>query len=185
MNNPIVKIYDCKCFVDLIILSHNTLDTTKSFLDFLHKNTDFEKVHVLMIDNGSSDNTQSFLQDFINKFSNFSLILNNKNLGVIGGRNQGYHFCKKHRTDVSKYIMHLDNDQFVQRGWLEQHICFLESGGYDLVGVEAWQMNSRFLPVRKITNKNQSITHCEFGSDIFIICKNGFYIRVKISHSFF
>jgi len=116
-----------------------------------------------MIDNGSSDGTQDFLKDFVNKYSNFSLILNDSNLGVIGGRNQGFIFSKNNRTDISKYIMHLDNDQFVKRGWLEQHVYFLESNDYDLVGVEAWQMNSRFMPIKKICDKKEHFTYVGCG----------------------
>jgi len=73
------------------------------------------------------------------------------NLGVIKGRNMGL-FVREKLKNNSDYIMFLDNDQYVQENWVEQHVKVLEEGKFDLIGIEAWQMNKRFLPVKKLDN---------------------------------
>jgi GT2 family glycosyltransferase len=45
--------------------------------------------------------------------------------------------------------MFLDNDQFVAKGWLEQYLSILNNG-YDVVGIEAWQLTNALLPLKKI-----------------------------------
>ncbi|MBD3228487.1 MAG: glycosyltransferase [Candidatus Lokiarchaeota archaeon] len=148
--------------IDLIVLCHNCIETTQNFLDLFYKNTDPYLVHLILLDNGSTDSTVEFLKEFCLKHKNMSLLLSDKNLGVIGGRNAGYDFTLTRLSEYNEYLMYLDNDQFVQNGWLEQYLDFL-SNKYDLVGVEAWQMNKRFIPIRKIEHKNEHFTYVGCG----------------------
>ena len=148
--------------IELIVLSCNALKITKQFLDLLYKNTkDFT---IVMIDNGSQDGTPEYLKTFADQQNNMTLVLNDTNLGVIGGRNQGYSIsCTL--EPKSKYILILDNDQFVQEGWLAQHMDFLKKG-YDIVGVEAWQMDRNFYPFKKNSNINEPFSYSGCGGSL-------------------
>lgn len=155
-----------KFILDLIMLSHNGLHATRNFLGHLKNNTDQEmlnKIRIIWIDNGSSDGTSRYLE---NKFEelglNSILIVSPNNLGVIGGRNLGLKVVKEIMSK-SSYIMFLDNDQYVQQGWLSQHIDVMEEGRYDLVGVEAWKCNHRFLPVTKLDANLKRAIHSNFN----------------------
>lgn len=130
--------------VGIVVLSHNALDVTKKFLNSLVKNTDSKSFILYFIDNGSTDETPSYLIDWKdNNFCETEVRLEPTNTGVIGGRNIGFNwFLSEKRCD---HLLFLDNDQFVRSGWLEHHLSVL-SHGYDLVGVEAWKINSLFLP---------------------------------------
>jgi GT2 family glycosyltransferase len=148
------KIYfrNCKNETSIIVLSHNAVDITKEFIKTLYNHTDPNKFNLIMIDNASSDGAVEFLSDYLKDLNNSILISNSENLGVIGGRNQGYNISSE-LDDKSKYILFIDNDQFVKEGWLEHHISVLERG-YDIVGVEAWQMSKTFLPILHIQKLN-------------------------------
>jgi O-antigen biosynthesis protein len=146
--------------IEIIVLCQNDLEVTKSFLYTLYDNTsDFS---LIMIDNGSTDGSEAFLKEFVKNKHNMTLVRSEENLGCVNGRNHG--------IDVStglhpkpEYICFLDNDQFVGKGWLEQHLEVIKSG-YDMVGVEAWVINaSTLLPVRHNTDLSQTFSYVGCG----------------------
>ena len=161
-----VKLSQKMTSLDLVVLSHNGLEVTKHFLDLLYQNTKMDDWHLIMIDNGSTDGTPDYLKKEANLHKNMSLFLVDQNTGVIGGRNLGYEIVAKTLPrDLKKYIMFLDNDQYVQPGWLSDHIDFLNRG-YDMVGVEAWQLNGRFIPVRHISHIKEHFSYVGCGGMI-------------------
>ncbi len=151
-------------FVAVVVLSYNMVDITKKFLHFFVKNTDPKKIVLCWIDNGSSDGTVNYLKSFCNSdASNIKskLIINKSNNGVIGGRNQGFKWFLDQDSSVN-HIVFLDNDQFVGQDWLEDHLSILNYG-YDIVGVEAWQMNRRFMPIRRNTSIRETFSYVGCG----------------------
>jgi len=148
--------------LDIIVLAHNELKTTKEFLDLLYQNTDQEIFRLIFIDNGSSDGTVDYIKDFSDGLHNVILVASETNLGVIDGRNVGYYFSTCTSVKKSDYLVYLDNDQYVGDGWLDQHMAVLDSG-YDLVGLEAWQMNKMFMPVEKIETLDREFSYVGCG----------------------
>lgn len=148
--------------VDIIVLSHNGLSTTKEFLDLLYKNTEKDEFRLIFIDNGSTDGTLDFLKTFFKDLKNVIFVSSETNLGIIDGRNVGYYFSTCTSVEKSKHILYLDNDQFVADGWLNHHLSVL-NGGYDIVGVEAWKMNKMFIPTDKIDSLNQDFNYVGCG----------------------
>lgn len=148
--------------VDIIVLSNNGLSTTKEFLELLYKNTNTEDFRLIFVDNGSTDGTVDFLKTFFKDLKDVIFVSSGTNLGVIDGRNVGYYFSTCTSKQKSKYIIYLDNDQFVADGWLDQHLSVLNNG-YDIVGVEAWKMNKIFVPTDKIDSLNQDFNYVGCG----------------------
>jgi GT2 family glycosyltransferase len=144
----------------IIVLSHNGLDVTKKFLNDLYANT--QNFVLIMIDNGSSDGTPIYLSEFSTKHDNVIFVANDENLGVIGGRNQGYEMYKN-LPDAPDYFMFLDNDQYVQSGWLEHHHEVLEAGDFDIVGVEAWLIDHRCVPVMQCKKPSDAFSYVGCG----------------------
>lgn len=149
----------------ICVLSYNSIEITKIFIDLLFQHTNNFKL--IMIDNGSSDGTPEFLSKFIEEsklkyakeFEVF-LALNNENLGVIGGRNLGFELYKNNPTD---YLCFLDNDQLVQYGWLEQHKSFMLDNKFDIVGVDAWLMDKKFMPRYNCKKLKEPFTYVGCG----------------------
>lgn len=132
--------------VVVCVLSHNGKDVSSKFLDCLVRQTDYDLYDLVWIDNGSTDGTRDLLEKHWEGTMNSTILFSKENHGVIGGRNIGFqHFIE---NTNSQYLIFLDNDQFVKDGWLEHHLAVLHRG-YDVVGVEAWQLNRSFMPVQK------------------------------------
>jgi len=147
--------------VQVVVLSHNHSSVTKDFLNLLYAHTPSSLFHLIMIDNGSSDDTPDILRDVFGSVNNVTLVMHRKNSGVIGGRNIGCKLALENQPEF-EYLMFLDNDQFVMDGWLGQHLAVLNRG-YDIIGVEAWQMNSSFLPTKRITGLHEWFNYVGCG----------------------
>jgi GT2 family glycosyltransferase len=144
----------------IIVLAHNALDINKRFLHALYKHT--SNFELIMIDNASSDGSLQYFQAFSADKTNMTLVSNSQNLGVIGGRNQGYEIYAK-MPNRPEYFVFLDNDQFCQSKWLEMHHSVMEYGKYDIVGVEAWLLNSSFWPVKNCKRPGEPFSYVGCG----------------------
>lgn len=156
-----------KTDVAIVILSYNTLEITKKCLELLFKRTD--NFYPIIIDNGSTDGTVEYLQSnafFDGKNISHTIVLNSENLGVIGGRNQGYAIYQT-LENQPEYICFLDNDQFVREGWLDQFFDFMKKGNYDVGGCEAWLMDSNFMPKINCKRVQDPFTYLS-GCGLFI-----------------
>jgi GT2 family glycosyltransferase len=147
--------------VAIVVLSHNALKVSQKFVKHLEANTDPDKFTLLWIDNGSTDGTTAYLERMLEESSrpyDMHGVFEETNKGVIGGRNIGFEafFGEVDGIDLSgcNYLMFIDNDQYVKKGWLEQHLS-VANKGYDIVGVEAWQMGSSFIPTQRNFNISQ------------------------------
>src|SRR5690606_34522472 len=63
----------------------------------------FQEIEVIVVNDGSTDNTQKLIEDFCKKDSRFKLI-NQANQGVASARNKGVENCN------GEYIIHHDSD---------------------------------------------------------------------------
>jgi len=98
--------------VSIVVLTYNQLQFTKACLDSLEKFTDYPDWELIIVDNASTDKTPPFLKDFAKDRSHVRLILNDDNRGFAAGNNQGA------RAASGEYIVFLNNDTYVTRGWL-------------------------------------------------------------------
>lgn len=115
---------------DIIVLAHNGLSVTKGFVKKLFSST--SNFRLIFVDNGSTDNTPQYLKEGETQ-GRWKVVSPGKNLGVIGGRNLGVQHVK------SDYFIHIDNDQYPDKGWLEGLFKLIDRG-YDIVGPEAWEL---------------------------------------------
>lgn len=132
----------------LIVLSHNAIDVTRRFMKCIDDFTNDSDIHLIMIDNGSQDGSEQYLAEEARSRTNMTYESLRSNLGVIGGRNHGFEIYKN-MDNRPEYVMFLDNDQYVQDGWLSQHHQVLKETEASVVGVEAWLLNDRFFPIKQ------------------------------------
>jgi len=143
----------------IVVLSYNGKDLTKKFLELLFEHT--PEFKLIMIDNCSSDGTVDYLIEIVRqREADSTLVLNNMNTGVIGGRNMGYVLFQ---SDPSEFLCFLDNDQFVRSGWLEQYHEFMNKGNYDVIGADAWLMDSSFMPRRNCKRQGEPYSYVGCG----------------------
>ena len=105
-----------KPVVSIIIPLWNNWPFTFNCLDSILKNTNEVPYEVIVVDNGSSDETPFMLK----KVNNIKLINNSTNIGFIDACNMGTKVCN------GKYILILNNDTQVTKGWLESMVELAE-----------------------------------------------------------
>lgn len=105
--------------ISIIIVSYNNLDYTKLCLESIIKNTNYPNYEIIIVDNGSSEDTVIFLRDYCSKNNIDKLILNKLNLGFAKANNQGVQI-----TD-GDYLVLLNNDTIVSPGWIHRFLWHL------------------------------------------------------------
>lgn len=103
--------------IAIIILNWNrpdlTIDTVESVLKINQKSF---KYKILLVDNGSSDNSLEIFTQKYQKNNHIKVLTTNRNLGFVGGNNFGIRYSQKNNFD---YVLLLNNDVLVDPDFLE------------------------------------------------------------------
>ena len=104
----------------LVTLTYNQLEYTRRFVEsvFAHSTVPFE---LIVIDNGSQDDTPSYLSQLAERHHNVHLILNEQNRGFAGGCNQGIAIAR------GEVIVLINNDTVVTTLWMERLLRALKN----------------------------------------------------------
>lgn len=106
--------------VSIIVLTYNNLHFTKLCVDSLYRNTVWPNWELIVVDNASTDGTREYLKDLATRFDNVRVLLNDQNEGFARGNNRG--IC----ASTGEYIVFLNNDTIVTRGWLGRLVRHIE-----------------------------------------------------------
>lgn len=104
--------------IAILILNFNGKKDTLECLESIYRALEFKslKVLVVVIDNGSTDNSIAAINK---KFSQVKVIENKKNFGFAEGNNVGIRYALKNKFD---YVLLLNNDTLVKKDFLVQLI---------------------------------------------------------------
>ena len=144
--------------VSIIILCHNKVEFTKACIEQLLSVTPANLYELIIVDNNSSDETRQLLLDLRRKVSTprINLLINNDNLGFVGGNNQAARIAK------GKYILFLNNDTTPRKGWLEALIRVVEQDpSVGAVGAKLIYPDGRLQEAGGIIYSNA--TGCNYG----------------------
>ena len=97
--------------ISVIILNYNNPFDTLECVYSLMKNN-FNSYELILVDNGSTDNSKEILKELESEFSNLTFIINKKNLGFAGGNNVAVEAAR------GDYILLLNNDTVVKSDFL-------------------------------------------------------------------
>lgn len=101
--------------IAVVVLNWNGIQDTITCLDSLLLQS-YLNYKVIVIDNGSIDNSVSVLEKYIAQHTNkVELIVNSKNLGFAGGVNTGIHWALDNNFDA---IALFNNDAIADKDWL-------------------------------------------------------------------
>ena len=95
----------------VVILNHNAGEMTCHTLKALRRQTIAEQLHVIVVDNGSTDNSVDLLAG---RYPDLHLIRNPENLGFAGGNNSAFPYCR------GPYVLLLNNDAIPEPKWAEE-----------------------------------------------------------------
>jgi teichuronic acid biosynthesis glycosyltransferase TuaG len=107
-------------FISVVIPAYNserTIDKTISSV----LNQSYDKFEIIIIDDGSQDNTVEVVNTIANKDKRIRLFRNEKNLGVSATRNRGISLAK------GDWIAFLDSDDMWSTDKLEKQIKFINN----------------------------------------------------------
>ncbi|MFQ5456683.1 MAG: glycosyltransferase family 2 protein [Nitrospirota bacterium] len=100
--------------VTIIILNWNGKDNTIECIESVEK-IDYPRYDILLIDNGSDDDSVHTFRSLYKEHTRIKLIENRKNLGFAEGSNIGIREAIKNKSD---YILLLNNDTVVKEDFL-------------------------------------------------------------------
>lgn len=103
--------------VSIIILNWNGSALLEECLDSVLK-TEYKTIEIIVIDNGSKDNSLEMLKRYAKQILIFS---NKKNIGYTQGNLQGF------KAAHGRFLVTLNNDMTVEPSWLEEPINLLLS----------------------------------------------------------
>ena len=114
--------------VSVIIVTFNNLEYTKECIESIYSKTAYPDFELIVVDNASSDGTQEYLSDLKEQKDNIKVILNEENLGFAKANNIGIN------KSAGEYIIFLNNDTLVTRGWISGLLKHLKDTGIGMAG---------------------------------------------------
>ena len=112
--------------VTIIVPVYNAEENIRFCLDSILNQT-AKNFKVLLINDGSTDNSLKIINDYANKYPDIFKVLTQKNKGVVATRHRGIYEAD------TEYIMFLDNDDFIDRDYVEVHFNEIEKNNCDIV----------------------------------------------------
>lgn len=114
--------------VSIIVLCYNQLSYTRQCVESILKNTAYPNYELILVDNNSTDDTAAYLREIEVGNVNIRCILNKTNRGFAGGNNDGID------ASTGEYIVLLNNDTLVTRGWMTSMVKHCSRGNVGIVG---------------------------------------------------
>lgn len=114
--------------ISLIIPVYNAKNTIERLLDSIFKGNNKSCYEVILINDGSKDNTELIINKYIkaNNINNLSYYAQ-ENRGVSASRNRGIELSQ------GKYIIFSDSDDYFNPGYIDYCLDMINSVNYDLI----------------------------------------------------
>lgn len=110
--------------VSIVIPVYNQAELTEACVRSIFTHLDEQILEVIAVDNGSDNQTKTVLNKLARLFKSFSVIPLKKNMNFSFGCNIGFN------KSEGDYIVFLNNDIEVSKGWLSPLISPVKSGKY-------------------------------------------------------
>lgn len=131
--------------VSVIVPVYNSEDTIERCINSILGQT-YKNWELLLINDGSNDQSLKVMEKY--KFCKQIKIINQENHGVAYTRNLGI------KEAIGKYIMFIDNDDYIDNDYIETHVKLIEDGKLDLVisGYKRVNIDNKILHIEKLNN---------------------------------
>ncbi|KWX80818.1 glycosyltransferase, partial [Paenibacillus jilunlii] len=106
-----------------VVLHYKDEKATSDCINSLIDNILRENVHIIIVDNGSSDGSGEFIKKSFEAFDNIHTIINKDNIGYAKGNNIGYCYAKEELQ--ANYIIILNNDTLIKQSLFVEKIIQL------------------------------------------------------------
>ncbi len=149
-------------FFSVVITTYNRAPLLKRALESLIYQTE-KDWEAIIIDDGSSDNSKAYIQEYLDSYSEKIQYYKQENKGTVGAKNRGISLAK------GKFITFLDSDDEYHPVHLESRKDILEKnptleflhGGVKIIGNE-------YVPDRHNLGKLIHLSECVIGGTFFL-----------------
>lgn len=155
--------------IEFVVLHYNVEKETKKAIEWIKKNVDTDKYHIVVVDNHSPDGSGKKLKEYYKGDSKVKVILLKDNLGYAKGNNKGIYWARKHNDP--QYICVMNND-----------VHLLEKKLYEKIEKE--YANSRFAVLgpyirtpKGKANTNPVNDQCLSKRDVYLYIME-YYVRI-------
>lgn len=140
--------------VTIVVVPRERFSYSRESLESIYSQTDNYPFELVYVDGGSSPQLKRYLEEQA-KQKQFKLIRTNHYLSPNRARNLGLREVK------TKYVVFIDNDVVVKRGWLESLVNSAEETGAMVVG----PLTCIDFPVHEVIHNAGGETHVEESED--------------------
>ena len=112
--------------VTLIIHVYNSEKYISKCLDSILEQT-YKDYEILIVNDGSKDNSQKIINEYKNKYPEKIISIEQENKGVSETRNESI------KRANGEYIMFIDNDDYLDKDYIETFVNEIEKKDYDIV----------------------------------------------------
>lgn len=139
--------------LSIIIPVYNTeLFLSKCINSLLNQNIPFSDYEIIIVNDGSTDNSLLIAETFRKKHSVIRLF-SQENIGVGAARNFGI------REAIGKYLLFVDSDDYIQPDCLGSLIKYMELNSLDLLRFNYCTVNENGQTIQKTKNSTFSIIY--------------------------
>lgn len=137
--------------VSVIVPVYNSEKYIGKCLDSILAQT-YQEIEVLAINDGSKDNSLAIMKQYEEQYPNKVKAISQENKGVATTRNESI------AKATGKYILFVDNDDYLDKEYIETFVKAIESGDYDAVigGFRRPDENGKIVRTLKLENKEWS-----------------------------
>ena len=100
-------------------------------VDSIINQTIFDKIELILINDGSKDNSLKIMEEYEEKYENI-IIISQINSGVSAARNVGI------KNAHGKYVLFVDGDDFINTDYIENLFIATDKEEYDMVIADYW-----------------------------------------------
>lgn len=106
------RVSECFPLASVLVVTYQNLHLTRPCLESVLAHTEWPRLEVVVVDNGSGDGTPDYLRTLAERHANVLVIANPDNRGFAAANNQALAVAE------GEMLVLLNNDTVVPRGWL-------------------------------------------------------------------
>ncbi|MCL4487310.1 MAG: glycosyltransferase [Chloroflexi bacterium] len=127
----------------IVVVTWNNVDLTRQCLESVLRDHTYPQFQVIVVDNASTDETPAYLTALAEREPRVRIVLNEKNLGFAAANNVALR-----RVQDCEFVVFLNNDTVVPRGWLARLLRHARKSDIGLVGPATnWAGNEAMIDV--------------------------------------
>lgn len=134
--------------VTVILPVYNAEDYLERCFDSILNQT-YKDYEIMVVNDGSKDSSYEIIKKYEEKYPDKITVINQENKGVARTRNESIN-----RAD-SKYIMFVDNDDYLDKDYIETYVKAIEKDENDIVVGGFRRTNEKGKIVKKLELQNE------------------------------